>query len=215
MPRPERTTGDHARMAGRRKIVELEVRAALNCDFARRLFVRQFVRGGVRCRRRKSLADQHLDHGETFVSVDSPRVILRPDLRDWIASDDGPALRDARAHGRHQPAVSCSVADRLATKEFDRATIYRNLVELAEAGLVNRIELGDHVWRFSYGGPARIGRDCDGAQSRASALRLRRLRRSFVPPDRHVSIKHPGGAKPEMISDVTEVLLKGHCGNCA
>jgi Fur family ferric uptake transcriptional regulator len=31
---------------------------------------------------------------------------------------------------------------------FDRATLYRNLMDLTEAGLLERIDLGDHVWRF-------------------------------------------------------------------
>jgi len=41
---------------------------------------------------------------------------------------------------------------------FDRATLYRNLVDLTEAGLLERIDLGDHVWRFelrALGGPAK------------------------------------------------------------
>jgi Fur family ferric uptake transcriptional regulator len=40
------------------------------------------------------------------------------------------------------------VADRLASQAWDRATIYRNLTDLAEAGLVRRTDVGDHVWRF-------------------------------------------------------------------
>ena len=31
---------------------------------------------------------------------------------------------------------------------LDRATIYRNLIDLTDAGLATRIDLGDHVWRF-------------------------------------------------------------------
>jgi Fur family ferric uptake transcriptional regulator len=31
---------------------------------------------------------------------------------------------------------------------FDRATLYRNLMDLTEAGLLERIDLGDHIWRF-------------------------------------------------------------------
>lgn len=31
---------------------------------------------------------------------------------------------------------------------FDRATIYRNLMDLAEAKILSRTDLGDHVWRF-------------------------------------------------------------------
>ena len=31
---------------------------------------------------------------------------------------------------------------------FDRATVYRNLIDLTEVGLARRYDLGDHVWRF-------------------------------------------------------------------
>jgi Fur family ferric uptake transcriptional regulator len=46
------------------------------------------------------------------------------------------------------PMSHGEVADRLAAHAWDRATIYRNLTDLAEAGLVRRTDLGDHVWRF-------------------------------------------------------------------
>lgn len=36
----------------------------------------------------------------------------------------------------------------LAHEGFDRATLYRNLIDLAEAGIVRRTDLGDHVWRY-------------------------------------------------------------------
>ncbi len=46
------------------------------------------------------------------------------------------------------PMSHGEVADRLASQAWDRATIYRNLTDLAEAGLVRRTDVGDHVWRF-------------------------------------------------------------------
>lgn len=46
------------------------------------------------------------------------------------------------------PMSHGDVADRLASQAWDRATIYRNLTDLAEAGLVRRSDIGDHVWRF-------------------------------------------------------------------
>jgi Fur family transcriptional regulator, ferric uptake regulator len=46
------------------------------------------------------------------------------------------------------PMSHGDVADRLAGQAWDRATIYRNLTDLAEAGLVRRTDIGDHVWRF-------------------------------------------------------------------
>ncbi len=47
-----------------------------------------------------------------------------------------------------RPLSHAQVAEALQPRGFDRATIYRNLIELTEAGIVARIELGDHVWRF-------------------------------------------------------------------
>jgi Fur family ferric uptake transcriptional regulator len=49
------------------------------------------------------------------------------------------------------PMSHGDVADRLAGQSpgnWDRATIYRNLTDLAEVGLVRRTDVGDHVWRF-------------------------------------------------------------------
>jgi len=46
------------------------------------------------------------------------------------------------------PMSHGDVADRLADQAWDRATIYRNLTDLSEAGLLRRSDLGDHVWRF-------------------------------------------------------------------
>ena len=46
------------------------------------------------------------------------------------------------------PMSHGDVADKLASHGWDRATIYRNLVDLAEAGLARRTDVGDHVWRF-------------------------------------------------------------------
>jgi Fur family ferric uptake transcriptional regulator len=46
------------------------------------------------------------------------------------------------------PMSHGNVADRLQSHAWDRATIYRNLIDLAEAGLLRRTDVGDHVWRF-------------------------------------------------------------------
>ena len=55
-------------------------------------------------------------------------------------------LEVLRASGA--PVSHGDVADRLAAQAWDRATIYRNLIDLAEAGLLRRTDVGDHVWRF-------------------------------------------------------------------
>ncbi len=50
------------------------------------------------------------------------------------------------------PMSHGDVADQLATQSWDRATIYRNLTDLAEASLLRRTDVGDHVWRFEARG---------------------------------------------------------------
>ncbi len=45
------------------------------------------------------------------------------------------------------PISHGDLADELEHLGFDRATIYRNLIQLTEAGLVVRNDL-DHTWRF-------------------------------------------------------------------
>jgi Fur family transcriptional regulator, ferric uptake regulator len=107
------------------------------------------------------------------------------------------------------PLSHGDVAKRLASKGFDRATIYRNLVELTEAGIVSRIELGDHVWRFEL---RRAEGDASGEHPHFVCVDCGEV---SCMPNGSVSIKRISTAKNDVIREVTEVLLKGHCGNCA
>ncbi|HEX4146582.1 MAG TPA: transcriptional repressor [Pirellulales bacterium] len=113
-------------------------------------------------------------------------------------------------HRRGQPQTHADVAAALSDLGFNSTTVYRNLLELAEVGLLSRVELGDHVWRFELAGrnggavhPHFLCLDCgtvsclDAASfDVAAGVRLSRL------------------AKGSPIGRVTEVLLKGHCNQC-
>jgi Fur family ferric uptake transcriptional regulator len=112
-------------------------------------------------------------------------------------------LREARV-----PLSHAEVAARLAEQGFDKATVYRNLVELAEAGIVSRFELGDHVWRFEWRDhsserymehPHFLCLDC----GEISCL-----------TDVTVNISPSPGSKRSRLADVSEVLLKGRCDRC-
>lgn len=46
------------------------------------------------------------------------------------------------------PMSHADLVEELADQGLDRVTLYRNLNDLAEAGLVVRTDLGDHTWRF-------------------------------------------------------------------
>lgn len=46
------------------------------------------------------------------------------------------------------PLSHAEMFEALGGQGFDRATLYRNLMDMAEKGLIARTDLGDHVWRF-------------------------------------------------------------------
>ncbi len=46
------------------------------------------------------------------------------------------------------PLSHAEVCEKLLEAGFDRATVWRNLADLTEAGLVRRTDHGDHLWRF-------------------------------------------------------------------
>lgn len=50
------------------------------------------------------------------------------------------------------PRTHAEVAEALAGDRWDRATLYRNLTDLTDAGLLRRLDLGDRVWRFEIAG---------------------------------------------------------------
>jgi Fur family ferric uptake transcriptional regulator len=119
------------------------------------------------------------------------------------------------------PLSHADVAEALHTLGFDRATIYRNLIELSEAGLAARVDLGDHVWRFE----AKRAGGGHKADDHAHFVCTTCGDVSCL-PDVQVAITQrdaspaPGGhgrdtaATRRRIGSVTEILLKGRCGQC-
>lgn len=75
------------------------------------------------------------------------------DLRDRIrarglrATAPRIAVLQALARGG-RPVTHADLAADLAPDGWDRATVYRNLIDLTEAGFVRRVDMGDHLWRF-------------------------------------------------------------------
>ena len=88
------------------------------------------------------------------------------------------------------------------------STVYRNLMDLAESGLVARAELGDHVWRYEV---RREGHDHSAEHPHFVCIDCGAV---TCLTDVHVDIAPAPGSKKSTISSLTEVLLKGHCGKC-
>ena len=85
--------------------------------------------------------------------------------REPTSRDLKQALRDAglRATSARAAVLRClleansplshaEVCERLSALGYDRATLYRNLMDLTEVGLAARTDVGDHLWRFELAG---------------------------------------------------------------
>lgn len=84
----------------------------------------------------------------------SPEMGARNAKSDHAATLRAAGLRSTPARVAvlehfHRTGGTQSHADVLAALDrLDRVTVYRVLVDLAEAGLLTRTDLGDRVWRF-------------------------------------------------------------------
>ena len=106
------------------------------------------------------------------------------------------------------PVSHAELHEQLGSTGLDRATVYRNLVDLAEAGLVRRRDLGDHVWRFelargeAHGGPQHPHFTCVECGD-VSCL-----------PDVEVKLVSARGAPRSLQRRAVEVQLRGTCDDC-
>jgi len=99
---------------------------------------------------------------------------------------------------------------------FDRATLYRNLMDLTEAGLLERIDLGDHVWRFelrSLGeGPPRKRKGGGNSHPHFACVDCGQV--SCLP---EITLKPKSNLKmPKALSEQrVSVQIRGQCDDCS
>jgi Fur family ferric uptake transcriptional regulator len=113
----------------------------------------------------------------------------------------------AALRARLAPASHADLASALEEAVPDRATVYRNLVELVKAGLARRRDLGDHVWRFEAAGARPGGREhphflCTSCGSLACLDTLK------------VSLRRGARVPRALKDDAVEILVKGLCDPC-
>ena len=104
------------------------------------------------------------------------------------------------------PLSHGEVADAVAERGYDRATIYRNLVDLVEVGFVARTDMGDHVWRFAL----KDGRGAHGVHPHFTCTDCGTVE---CLPEVDVKVTSRGKA-PKSVSKAVEVQLKGVCDDC-
>ena len=109
-------------------------------------------------------------------------------------------------HGATSPLTHAEVAEELQDLGVDKATVFRNLNDMASKGLLRRTELGDRVWRFEL-----IGEDDDHNSAHPHFVCVDCGTVSCID-----EIKLTAGSirSSKKIGEVTEILLRGHCNDC-
>ena len=113
-----------------------------------------------------------------------------------------------RLAAAEQPVSHADVVDSLQNFGFDQSTIFRSLQELSEAGMVNRLDLGDQLRRFEL--RESIG---DDAMEHPHFMCVDCGKVACL-DDFSFRLSPSRGPRREQLGEITEVLLKGHCGDC-
>ncbi len=108
------------------------------------------------------------------------------------------------------PLSHAEVCEKLAASGFDRATVYRNLADLTEAGLVRRTDLGDHLWRFELAGS--VEHPIDKAHPHFVCTECGTV---ACLPEGTLTLKLLRGAPKALRTGDFEVQVRGMCNGCA
>jgi Fur family ferric uptake transcriptional regulator len=109
------------------------------------------------------------------------------------------------------PVTHGEIAEALSPQGWDRATIYRNLIDLTDAGILRRTDVGDHVWRFEV-------------KADDSVAHVDKTHPHFVCdecgdvqclPEEIVELHASRSAPKSLRGRDVEIQLKGRCDRCA
>ena len=107
-----------------------------------------------------------------------------------------------------KPLSHAQVVDALDEFGFDQSTLFRCLNEMADAGLVTRLDLGDQTRRFEF----REGGDAtEFTHPHFMCVDCGQL---SCMNDFSVKITPSRGPRRKKLGTITEILIRGHCGMC-
>ena len=112
-----------------------------------------------------------------------------------------------RLHAATQPVSHGELVDTLADEGMDRTTVYRNLVDLTDAGLVRRTDLGDHVWRFEL----KRGEDESVRHPHFTCTDCGTV---ACLPSESVRLSSTKGAPKSVAARSVDIQLRGLCDRC-
>jgi Fur family ferric uptake transcriptional regulator len=108
------------------------------------------------------------------------------------------------------PLTHAEVASALDRRGWDRATIFRNLVALVDAGFVARTDLGDHVWRFGVTATERVG----GAVHEHPHFLCTECGAVCCMPQARIELPRSAKVPKSVRARSVEIQVRGLCDDC-
>ncbi len=105
------------------------------------------------------------------------------------------------------PLSHGEIAELLRDGPWNRATLYRNLIDLEKAGLVRRTQLGEPVWRFEYTAKKH------GVRSHPHFL-CSACGKMVCLPELTLHLEGVDGCREAIIRGAFEIQLRGRCDDC-
>lgn len=104
------------------------------------------------------------------------------------------------------PVTHAAMSEILEPLGIDKATVFRGLNDLTNAGLLRRTEVGDHVWRFEALDPNAPHSDDHPHFLCVDCGAVKCLE--------NVKLTQSSQRQSEQFGNITEILLRGHCHDC-
>ncbi|MEQ8211364.1 MAG: transcriptional repressor [Lacipirellulaceae bacterium] len=106
------------------------------------------------------------------------------------------------------PMSHAEVVEAFADFGFDQSTLFRCLNELADAQLVTRLDLGDQTRRFE------LRETSNKAEFTHPHFMCVDCGQLSCMNDFTVQINPSRGPRREKLGTITEIMIRGHCGQC-
>jgi len=109
-------------------------------------------------------------------------------------------------HNTGSPQTHAYLADTLEDLGIDKATVFRNLNSLVEIGLVRRLDVGDHVWRYEW-----LGEKQDSEHLHPHFVCTSCGEVDCLETDQ---VRFNDRSKRDLAKRTSEIVLRGTCKNC-
>lgn len=113
------------------------------------------------------------------------------------------------------PLTHAEVYEQLAEGGSDRATVYRNLIDLADAGFLKRYDRVDHVWRFELVRGEASGKPAHSAQAHPHFVCSDCGAVECLPASAVSLASVRGGPKALQQVSGLEIQVRGRCDQCS